>query len=579
MDRGGEAERPLRQLIGLMSPQHRRRFALVAAVTAAGAIAELAAIGAVLPFLTLLADPGGMNAVPIAERAFATVGAAGFDERLLAATALLMAAALAAGAIRIHLAWASQRFVFDFSHDLGVEIQRRVLGQPYAWHIATNSRDIVAALEKVQVAASAVALQLVQAVAAAVLGLFIFAALVAIDPASAIVAAGLLGLVYFGISAAARRRLGRHSETLAAAYSQRVGIVQESLGGIRDVIVDNAQPVYLEAFARIDRMFARARAQSAFIATAPRFVIEAAGIVTIAAAALILAAREGGFAAALPILGALALGAQRLLPLVQQIYHGWSSFAANRGIFADILGLLGLPPPAPPDDGAALPLRETIRFEGVSFRYPGRDRPALRDVSLTIRRGERAALVGPTGSGKSSLADLLMGLLEPDEGEIWIDGAALSGGMRRAWQRSIAHVAQSIFLADASIARNIAFGRDEGEIDMARVADAARRACLDSFVSTLPEGYDTRVGERGVGLSGGQRQRLGLARALYKGAPVLVLDEATSALDPATEAEVLGSLRALSAEGLTIVVIAHRLSPVFACDRVVRLEEGRIVQG
>jgi ATP-binding cassette subfamily B protein len=390
----------------------------------------------------------------------------------------------------------------------------------------------------------------------------------------------LLALLYFGVSVAARRRLGRNAQTLSSGYSDRVGIVQESLGGIRDVIIDDAQRVYLEAFRRIDRMFSRARAQTVFIAAAPRFVIEAAGIVLVAAAALILAEREGGFAAALPIIGALALGAQRLLPLIQQIYQGWSSYAGNRGILADILGLLRLPSPAERLNGEKvppLPFREAIRADAVRFSYPGRDRPALDRVSLDIPRGARVALVGPTGSGKSSLADLLMGLLEPDSGAITVDGVRLTGDTRAAWQRSIGHVSQSIFLADTSIARNIAFGRAEHEIDMDRVAEAARRARLADFVETLPNGYETRVGERGIGLSGGQRQRLGLARALYKGAPVLVLDEATSALDQATEAEVLESLGALSDEGLTIVMIAHRLSPVFPCDLVVRLEEGRIV--
>jgi ATP-binding cassette subfamily B protein len=562
-----------------MSPKHRREFASVLGLMVLGAFTELVTIGAVLPFLTLLADPARVHQLPVVAEAFRLVGATTPGDRLLAATIFLMTAAILAGAVRVRLAWTSQRFVFDFSHELSVEIQRRVLGQPYAWHIAQNSRNIVASLEKVQVVASSVALQFIQAITAAILSVFIITALILIDPATAIISALVLGLIYFGVSAAARRRLGRNSQTVTTAYSDRVGIVQESLGGIRDVIIDNAQPVYLDAFRRIDALFSRARAQSAFIGAAPRFVIEAVGIALIAAAASILADREGGFAAALPTIGALALGAQRLLPLIQQIYYGWSSFSGNRGLFADILGLLRLP--SPPDRSEALPalpLRDAIRLEAVSFSYPGRDRPALDRVSMTIKRGSRVALVGATGSGKSSLADLMMGLLEPDSGVVTIDGVRLSGATRAAWQRSIAHVSQSIFLADTTIARNIAFGQPVDAIDLERVAEAARRARLDEFIATLPLGYDTKVGERGIGLSGGQRQRLGLARALYKGAPVLVLDEATSALDQATEAAVLESLAGLSGAGLTIVMIAHRLSPVFACDLVVRLEEGRIAE-
>ncbi len=577
MDQGGVAESPLRQLAAFMSPKHKRRFLLVLALMIAGALAELIAIGAVIPFLTLLAEPARISELPIVAEAFALVGAETFRERLVAATLFLMTAAILAGAVRLRLAWASQHFVFDLGHEISVAIQRRVLGQPYSWHIARNSRDVVASLEKVQVMASAVALQAVQALTACVLATFILAALVVIDAPSALAAAAVLALIYLGVSTAARRRLGRNSRTVNAAYSDRVGIVQESLGGIRDVIIDDAQAVFLDAFAEIDRNFSQARAETAFIGAAPRFVIEATGIVLIAAVALFLAEREGGFAAALPVIGALALGAQRLLPLVQNIYSGWSSLKGNSGVFGDILALLRLPPPPPPSGAAPLPLNESIRLDEVSFIYPGRDRPALNAVSLAIPRGARVALVGATGSGKSTLADILMGLLEPQSGTVAVDGLPLDAEGRAAWRRSIAHVSQAIFLADTSIARNIAFGRGEAGIDMARVEDAARRARLHDFVATLPLGYDTPVGERGVGLSGGQRQRLGLARALYKGAPVLVLDEATSALDPATEAEVLGSLADLSADGLTIVMIAHRLSPVFACDLVIRLEDGRVV--
>jgi ABC-type multidrug transport system fused ATPase/permease subunit len=566
----------LKQIFRFMSPARRRQFAFVLALMLVGAVAELVTVGAVLPFLTLLADPDGLADLPLAGRLLSALAP---DDRLLAATAFLMAAALAAGAVRLQLAWSSQRFVYRLGHEVSVEIQRRVLAQPYSWHVAHNSREIVASLEKVQIMSSAVALQFMQSLTAAMLALFIVAALVAIDPFTALASGGALAFIYLAVSIVGRRLIGRNSKTVASAFSERVGLVQESLGGIRDVIVDNAQGVYLEAFRKVDADYSRARAANSFIGSAPRFVIEAAGIVVIAAASLMLAGREGGFAAALPVLGALALGAQRLLPLVQQIYFAWTSIRGNRKVTDDILRLLSLPAPDGQAGEAAppLPLGREIRIEGVRFTYPGRAEPALDGVSLAIARGARVALVGTTGSGKSTLADIVMGLIEPDEGRITIDGVPLAGSARAAWRRSIGHVSQSVFLADATIERNIAFGTAPGEIDRARVVEAARLARLHDFIESLPQGYRTRAGERGVALSGGQRQRLGLARALYKGAPVLVLDEATSALDAGTEGEVLESLDALSASrGLTIVMIAHRLHPAFRCDLVLRLEQGRI---
>jgi len=562
----------LRQLFGLVPARSRRGFWLVFVLMLAGALAEVVTIGAVFPLLSLLAGADSAAALPWM--------AGVMPDDAQSAAIFVAVAAIMAGALRLQLNWTTQRFAFGLGHEISVEIQRRVLGQPYSWHVAHSSREILASLEKVQLISSGVALQAVQAMSGAIIAIFIVAALLAIDPVAAGVSAAVLGLVYAGVSVAAHRRLARHSGIVSASFGERIGIVQESLGGIRDVILDEAQPLYLEAFRRVDGQLSRARAASVFIATAPRFAVEAAGIALVAAAALLLSRGEGGFAGALPVLGALALGAQRLLPLVQQVYQAWSSIRANRKITEDVVDLLRLPLEPEDRDAAAapLPLEREIRLDGVALTYPGRNEPALTGIDLVIPRGARVAIVGTTGSGKSTLADVLMGLLEPSAGRIAVDGVPLDRARRRAWRRSIAHVPQSIFLADGSIERNIAFGAARDRIDRARVAEAAERAQLGEFIATLPDGFETQVGERGVRLSGGQRQRVGIARAIYKGAPVLVLDEATNALDEATEAAVVAALDGLSGSGLTTIVIAHRASAIAACDIVVHLENGAIVE-
>jgi len=319
------------------------------------------------------------------------------------------------------------------------------------------------------------------------------------------------------------------------------------------------------------------------IASAPRFIIEIVGIVAIAGIALAASYRVGGFAAALPMLGAIALGAQRLLPLLQQVYKGWSTASGYLSVVGQTAELLMLPvedveAEAGEDPPPPLPLRKKISVDNVSYSYPSRKRPALQAVNFEVPVGSAVALVGETGSGKSTLADLLMGLLHPDEGSIRIDSVPLTADNRRRWQRSIAHVPQSIFLGDASVAGNIALGSFEEEIDLARVIEAAKAAQLHDFVVSLPDGYDTFVGERGIRLSGGQRQRLGIARAIYKQAPILVLDEATSALDEATEAAVMDALHQLGGQSRTIVIIAHRASTIARCSHVVKLQGGRIVE-
>ena len=572
----------LRQLYGFMSPRHRAQFYRLLGLMLLSALAELATIGAVVPFLSLLAGQQGLERVPWLAGLFDLLGAESQSRRIVAATLLFVAAALAASALRLQLAWSTQRFVLGLGHEMAVEIQRRTLLQPYSFHVGGNSSQIIAALENVQFFVTGVVLPLMQATTEIVLGLFILAAMVQVDPFAAAASTILFGLLYAAVSLLTRRRLTENSSILRFAYGERVQIIQESLGGIRDVLIDHCQGVFVEEFRRIDRRFTAARAKTIFISTAPRFVIEAVGMVIIAALAVVLSDREGGLMGALPIIGAMALGAQRLLPLMQQLYQAWANLAGHRSLVTQVLVLLHLDVEESPAGGEEevrpLGFRDRVRIEQVSFTYPGRSRPAVADVTLDIPRGSRLALVGRTGSGKSTLADLVMGLLEPDEGRITIDGVVLGRDTRLAWQRCIAHVPQSIFLSDASIARNIAFGTRAADIDMERVIRAAEIAQLDGFVSTVPEGYETRAGERGVRLSGGQRQRLGIARAVYKQAPLLVLDEATNALDPETEASLMHALDQLGDEGRTIIVIAHSGRLIESCDMVARLERGRLVE-
>ncbi len=571
----------VRELYRTLTPRRRRQFYFVLALMFAGAIAELATIGAVLPFLSLLADPDRAARIPALAAAFDAVGAATHQQRLLAATALFIVLAILAAAVRLQLSWSSQDFIFRLGHELAVNIQRRILFQPYTFHINQNTSTLVASLEKVGTLVYYVLLQLMQAAISVIISIFIIAALIYVDPFTALVSAAAFGLIYLLVSTTMRRRLDRNSEIIGATWDERVKIVQESLGGIRDVIIDSSQPVYLEAFRRVDDRHSAAKTNTAFIGAAPRFIIESLGMSLIAVLAVVMAAREGGLAAALPILGALALGAQRLLPMLQQIYVSWSVAIGNQSLINQVLELVRLPADeevADAEEVPALRFRRQIRFENVSFAYPSRRTAALQDVAFEIMRGQRIALIGKTGSGKSTLADLLMGLLEPTSGSITVDGVPLTRENRRNWQRSIAHVPQAIFLADTSIARNIALGVQSDRIDRERVIEAVRKAQLDEFVGSLAEGIDTFVGERGVRLSGGQRQRLGIARAIYKQAPVLVLDEATSALDDATENAVMRALDQLGDEGRTIVMIAHRLSTISRADIVVRLENGRVVE-
>ena len=560
------------RLYRLMAPRRRRQLAATLAVMLAGAIAETVTIGAVLPFLALLADPASGLVGPRLAGLLDRLG----PSPVLGAAVLLIVAALACAALRLLLAWRSQKLITSVGHDLAAAVFGRTLALPYAEQVRRNSSQTLTAVQQVDRATNNVLLPAMQGFIALVLAAFIVTVLMVINAIAAAAGAAAAAAFYLGLSLLTRRRLARHSHILSATATERTRTAQEALGGIRDILLDRSQPLFEARFGVLDRAYRRAHAINMFIAMAPRFVIEAAGIVALAVATLALSLRPGGLLEAVPVLGALALGAQRLLPLLQSAFNGWSQLTGNYRSLLDVLDIAEAPTPAPAAGARTTPglFEESVEFRGVAYHHP-EGRFALRDLAFRIEAGEHVAIAGPTGSGKSTLIDLLVGLLDPDVGEILIDGRPLAqDGVRAAWQAELAHVPQSIYLADDTLAANIAFPRAASALDGERLAPAVRAVQLETFIAGLPEGLETRVGERGVRLSGGQRQRIGLARALVRNPRILILDEATSALDEATEAAMIRALAALP--GLTLVTVAHRTSTLAAAGRVMRMEAGRI---
>lgn len=543
------------------------------------ACAEVVSLGALLPFLGILTAPQAVFNYRIVARVAHAAGITTAQQLLLPLTLAFAVIALLAGGIRLLLLGVSTRFTFATGADLSIEVYRRTLYQPYHVHVARNSSEVISGItNKVGGTVLGVVLPLMTLLSSSMLLIAIPLALIAIDPVVALVGTAGFGASYAVITWFSRRRLRRNSQRIADEYTRVVKALQEGLGGIRDVLLDGTQPVYCEVYRQADHVLRRAQGDNVFIAQSPRFAMEALGMVLIAALAYVLSHQAHGAMTALPVLGALALGAQRLLPALQQGYAAWASMAGSHASLAATIELLDQPlpvellSPAP----APLPFRNAIRFRNVRFRYSSDGPWVLDGLDLTIPQGARIGLVGGTGSGKSTTLDLLMGLLVPTEGEVMVDGQVVTGTLARAWQRTIAHVPQSIYLADTTMAENIAFGIPRAEIDLQRVRDAARQAQIADFIESRPEGYDAHVGERGVRLSGGQRQRIGIARALYKRASVLILDEATSALDNETERSVMQAIEGLQ-RNLTILLIAHRLSTVRHCDTIAELEHGRIV--
>jgi ATP-binding cassette subfamily B protein len=451
--------------------------------------------------------------------------------------------------------------------------------QPYRVHLARNSSEVISGITgKLNAVTSGVLLPLQSLVSSLVLTVGVVTTLVLIDPVVATVGIAGFGSCYAAITLVLRHRLRRNSLVLAYEHTKVIKCLQEGTGGIREILLDGTQPFFTGVYERSDRRFRLAGGSNTLITSSPRYVMEALGIVLIAVLAFGLSRRVDGLAASLPVLGALAVGAQRLLPAMQQSYAAWTGIVANQALVAEVVDLLDQPMPdwSGGPSPQPLPLNEAVHLDSVSYRYEPDGPLVLEDVTMEIVQGATVGLVGSTGAGKSTALDLLMGLLEPTSGNVLVDGLPIVGSRRRAWQRKVAHVPQSIFLIDASLAENIAFGVHQDEVDMTRVREAASLAVIANFIESSPEGYNARVGERGIRLSGGQRQRIGIARALYKRASVLVLDEATSALDNETERLVIDSINRYG-DGLTVIVVAHRLKTVERCDIIYQLDGGRLV--
>jgi ABC-type bacteriocin/lantibiotic exporter with double-glycine peptidase domain len=567
----------LRRLRFHISARHRNQFRLLLILMLFTSFAEIISIGAVIPFLTVLTAPERIFEMPSVQAIIEGFGWTEPQQLLLPLTIVFGLAALIAGIMRLLLLWASNRLSFAAGADLSKSIYRRTLYQPYAVHCARNSSEIIVGISaKANQVIYSIIVPLLTLISSSIMLVAILVALLIVQPLIALVAIGGFGLIYITIIRLTRMQLMVNSNRIASESTNVIKSLQEGLGGIRDVLIDGSQETYCKIYRNADSPLRRAQGNSLFISASPRYGMEALGMILIAALAYYLVQRVGGSAEAITILGALALGAQRLLPVLQQAYGSWTQINSGQASLKDTLELLDQPLPEFANQMVTqLPFNQSIILKQLRFRYADQAPYVLNQLNLTITKGSRVGFIGVTGSGKSTLLDIIMGLLRPTDGDLLIDGVSINSTNNRSWQAHIAHVPQAIFLADSSIEENIAFGVAKDRIDLARVKQAAIQAQIADTIESWPERYQTFVGERGIRLSGGQRQRIGIARALYKQADVIIFDEATSALDNETEEAVMEAIENLSND-LTILIIAHRVSTLKSCTQIVELAKGNI---
>lgn len=568
----------IKKLLDLLKPPERKRAYLLLGMILVMALLDMVGVASIMPFMAVLANPELVETNALLKTAYEKLGFTDPRQFLFALGMLvfvLLVVSLAFKALTTH---AQLRFTLMREYSIGKRLVEGYLHQPYSWFLSRNSADLgKSILSEVGTLIHGGMMPMMNLIAQGAVAMALLALLILIDPTLALIVGLTLSTAYALAFKATQRLLSRLGTERVRANQARFTAVSEAFGATKEVKVGGLEQAYIQRFSRPAKTYACHQATAQVISQLPRFALEAIAFGGMLLVVLYLMAKSGTFANALPTIALYALAGYRLMPALQQIYGAVTQLRfAGPALDALHVDLMSLQPSHPNPRQDAIALKKTITLKQIQYCYPNAPQPALKSLSLTIFAKSTVGLVGSTGSGKTTMVDLILGLLEAQKGTLEVDGQAVTEHNRRAWQRDIGYVPQQIYLSDDTVAANIAFGLDAKDINEAALVRAAKIANLHEFVlNELPHQYQTTVGERGVRLSGGQRQRIGIARALYHNPQVLILDEATSALDNLTEQAVMEAVHNLGHE-ITIILIAHRLSTVKACDTIFLLEKGEL---
>ncbi len=563
----------------LSTKRKKQLFILLSLMVCAG-VSEMISIGALIPFLGVLLSPDDVLNNQITLYITSIKPVSNENELRLLLTFFFCAAALIAALFRVILYWLNTYLSQMVGFDLEQYVFRESVLKPYHMQLGKHSSEIITGVDKAKTCAG-IFLSILNITTSIIIGTFIVISLYIIQPKISVVAFLSLAAIYIVISYFTRKRLVANGEIIASKRTQRLKTMQETLGGIRDIILDKTHEYYLKIFFKINYKLSKASANNLFTQQYPRVLIELIIILAVSSSAYYYSAANNiDMSLILPILAAFALGVQRLLPLLQQIFKGWAVIKSSQASLTDVVKLVEDKNKDfinKASEKVVITFNKKIDMHNVCFRYDNKNDDTLHNVNITIHKNDKIGVIGKTGVGKSTLLDIFMGLLFPTDGDIYIDNKQLKRTDYYNWQKYIAHVPQSIFLADLTIAENIAISDLGNKIDENRLISSAKLARVNEFVNIENGGLFAKTGERGTKLSGGQRQRIGIARALYKNCPVLVLDEATNALDHVTEKQIIDAICAV--KDLTVLIVSHRHSILAACDNIyVMHSHGRLTK-
>ena len=567
-------------LLKVINKKRKKQLFLLFLIMLISGIAEVFSLASLIPFLSILSNPEILTNNYLINIIIKFFQIKDQNQLLMITTLIFCIAAISAALIRITNIRLNGLVCAWIGSDICCEAYEKNLKQTYSRQLEINSSNVVTTLSTYTLSTIAFLNFALLSITNICISLFIVSALLIINWKIAITTGSLFLISYLIISHISSNFLFKNSRIIAEKSKDQVKLIQESLGSIKEIIIGNNYKKYINQFINIDLNIKKRQADNNFMSSSPRFLLEALGLISIAIISYSLTFDTNNeFSNSIPLLGTIALGAQRLLPCLQQIFANWSSMKSriiSVNLLLDCLKINDIETDYNFDSN--INFKKNICFENVSFKYNNKDKYVLKNISFEISKGEKIGIIGTTGSGKSTLSDLLTGLLKPTNGGIFVDGKNINKPENiNAWRSLISIVPQSVFLLDSSIKENIAFTGYREKIINDKVIESAKKADINKFIMNLPRQYNSFVGERGIELSGGQKQRIGIARALYNDSKLLVLDEATSALDSDTESKIMKAINKIP-DQVTIIIIAHRLSTLKCCDKLIKIEKGEIIK-
>ena len=568
----------LKNLWNNFSSKRKLQLASITLATFITAILDLISIGSIMPFISVIMDSEGTFNNSSLNPYFIYFGYSSGDEIILPLTYFFISINIVAAIVKIIIFWFQNKISVLCGNDLSRIAYTKTIYQSFETHIKRNSGDVISSIvNNVNITVFGVLYMVLLFISSLIFSLAILGGILIIDPIISLIAFATLCIFYIPISIFLKGRLERNSKIVDLGQKKIVRFIQEALGGIRNLILDKSHGFFIEKYNEIDFSLRGAVAENKFLGSVPRYVIEALIVILMALLGLYYAYQPNGMSEGLPILGFIALASQKLIPNMQQIYRCYASIAGSKENLDDTLKILNQELVTNDDDLASqqkINDFSRVSLKNISFRYSNETPLIFNDINLHILKGEKIGIVGVTGGGKSTLVDLILGLLKPEAGKIFIDANNIED-VKSSWQKMISHVPQDVYYSDDSFAKNIAFGSDIKNIDESKLMKASKSAQILDYIMKQDNKFDHTLGESGVQLSGGQKQRLGIARALYKDSNLIIFDEATSALDENTEKDVVDSIKSIDSKK-TVLIIAHRVSTIKHADRIISVGNGTI---